>query len=481
MNHSEAVTAICRRQPPEMVCLMSVSEKIGRLRQRWSRAGTRTVAARGLVWLAAMTPFMAAAAETNGGPAGLRGALEARGVTFGGIYTGEVLANVMGGLRRGVLYQGKLETFVAVDFSKLTGWNGLSFYSNQFQIHGTGGIGRDFVGNINTISNIEALPTTRLSELWLEQKFAGDKASIRFGQLTTDAEFFISDFGNLFVTADWPAITAVNLPSGGPAYPLSTPGVRLKVQPTDQLTILAALFNGDPSGPGPEDAEIKNRYGLNFRVTDPPLAITELQYKYNQEGTAPAGTIKLGAWHHFGNFADQRFATDGLPLASPASSGIPRWLRGNDGIYAVIDQQIYRPTGGGPDSGVAVFSRISGSPSDRNLIDFYLDGGIATAGLVPGRPDDKFGATFIYSRISDAVRGFDRDLRFYSGSSGPIRDYELTFELTYQAQIRPGWTVQPNIHYVIRPSGGVPDPHAASPAVPIRNALVLGVRSTSKF
>ena len=32
------------------------------------------------------------------------------------------------------------------------------------------------------------------------------------------------------------------------------------------------------------------------------------------------------------------------------------------------------PAGGAPDSGIGVFSRISGSPSDRNQISFYVDG-----------------------------------------------------------------------------------------------------------
>jgi len=65
-----------------------------------------------------------------------------------------------------------------------------------------------------------------------------------------------------------------------PAYPLSTPGIRLKFEPNKQIAFLAALFNGDPSGPGPEDAQIKNRYGLNFRVQDPPLLMGEAQYRY---------------------------------------------------------------------------------------------------------------------------------------------------------------------------------------------------------
>ena len=73
------------------------------------------------------------------------------------------------------------------------------------------------------------MPSTRLSELWFEQKLFDDRFGFRFGQLAADAEFFISDYSRMFLSSDWPTITGANLPSGGPAYPLATPGVRVEV------------------------------------------------------------------------------------------------------------------------------------------------------------------------------------------------------------------------------------------------------------
>jgi porin len=427
-------------------------------------------------------PSIATSLPYGGDPTGMRKWLNERGFTYGFTHTFDVLSNVSGGLQRGTVYHSKLETFVNADLEKLVGWKGLTFFSNQFQLNSNGGAGRDLVGNFNTISNIEALPTTRLSELWLEQRFFGDKVSVRFGQLAADSEFFISSTSQLFITSDWPSITALNLPSGAAAYPLSTPGVRLKIEPTPQWTLLAAVFNGDPSGPGPADAEIKNPHGVNFRLQDPPLLIGEVQYKYNQgkTDTGLAGILRLGGWYHTGQFRDQRFGTDGLSLANPASNGIARMIRGTSGIYGIIDQQLYRPAGGGPDSGIAVFSRISGSPSEQNFLNFYLDGGITFAGLLPGRPDDKFGATFLYSRISDQVRAFDRDVVFYSGIAQPVRSSELSLEFTYMAQIIPGWTVQPDFQYVFRPGGNVANPNGPL-TVPIKNAAIFGVRSVVRY
>jgi porin len=210
---------------------------------------------------------------------------------------------VRGGNRRGFIDQGKLEVILSADLQNLAGLQGLSFFANAFQIHNTGRIRRDYVGGINTIAAIEAVPATRLSELWLEQRLWNTRASVRVGQLAADAEFFFASLAEmLFLQSDWPTITAANLPSGGPAYPLSTPGVRLKVNPTDNTSLLHAVFNGDPAAPGEGDEQIRTRHGLNFRVGDPPFIKLEAQSRANQDKTATglASTLKLGGWTHLG-------------------------------------------------------------------------------------------------------------------------------------------------------------------------------------
>ncbi|MCW5702523.1 MAG: carbohydrate porin, partial [Bradyrhizobium sp.] len=147
--------------------------------------------------------------------------------------------------------------------------------------------------------------------------------------------------------------------------------------------------------------------------------------------------------------------------------------------YAVFDQQLYRPPGGDVNSGVAMFSRAAYSPSDRSLNDFYLDGGIIFAGMLPARPADIFGASFLYSHMSNRARALDRDIRQFTGLPVPLRDYELSFELTYGAAIVPGWTIYPTAQMIFHPGGHVAEP--SSPTVPIRNAVVVGVRSVIQY
>jgi porin len=158
-----------------------------------------------------------------GDPGGVRAALGARGINLTFLSTNEVLGNPSGGVRSGPIYAGKLEGILTVDLGRLAGLDGVTAFANAFQIHDTGGLRDRSFQRLITVSNIEAYPTTRLSELWLERRWDSGFA-VRIGQLAADGEFFASETGKPFLSNDWPTITGANLPSGGPAYPLAPPG-----------------------------------------------------------------------------------------------------------------------------------------------------------------------------------------------------------------------------------------------------------------
>ena len=115
------------------------------------------------------------------------------------------------------------------------------------------------------------------------------------------------------------------------------------------------------------------------------------------------------------------------------------------------------------------------------MIDLYLDGGIGFAGLVPGRPLDRFGMAVAYMRISNADRNLDRDIQVFSGQPSPVRSNETLLELIYEAHIKPGWLLAPYFQYVFRPSGGIPNPTDPSGVSRIGDAAVLGLTTTLKY
>jgi len=405
-----------------------------------------------------------------------------QGIKFAATYIGETLGNTSGGLKRGAVYEGRLNLAVDVDFEKLAGVPDLAFHANMFQIHG-GGLSRGTLLNFMDVSGIEALPSTRLYESWFERKW-GTKLAIRAGQLAADTEFMTAKYTEVFTNASlgWPAGLSLNLPSGGPSPPLAAVGARLRADITDNLTLLGAMFNGDSAGPGADDPQLRNRYGVNFRINDPPLALGEMQFLWNgKKGDAGLdGKLKLGAWRHFGWFNDQRFDGAGVSLADPASSGMPGLMRGDFGFYWVVEQKLYR-VGADDDRGIGVFARASYSPPDRNLIDYYADTGVEFVGLADGRPKDKFGLAAAYAHVSPRARALDLDFQTVVTPVWPARSFEGLVTAVYQYELRAGWTLQPNFQFIVRPGGGAASPFSAFAGKALKNAEVFGLRTVLKF
>jgi porin len=407
---------------------------------------------------------------------------EKQGVKFAITYIGEVLGNPSGGLKRGTAYEDRINFAADVDFEKLVGLKQLTFHANVFQIDG-GGLSRGALFNFLVVSGIEALPTTRLYEIWFEQKW-GTNLALRAGQLAADTEFMTAKYADVFTNSSlgWPAIFALDLPSGGPSPPLATLGTRLRADVSDNLTLIGAVFDGDAAGSGPDDPQLRDRYGINFRINDPPLVLGEAQFLWNGKKGDPGldGKFKVGGWRHFGTFTDERFGPTGISLANAASAGTPANLSGDYGIYSVIEQKVYR-VGDDDDRGIGVFGRVSYSPSDRNLIDLYADAGIEFIGLSDQRPKDKFGIAGGYARVSSRARALDGDFQQMYGPNWPVRSFESLVTAVYQYEVRSGWTLQPNFQYITHPGGGATNPLGSNPGRVLKDASVFGLRTVLKF
>ena len=156
---------------------------------------------------------------------------ERYGVKFTVTHIGELLGNPFGGLKQSAVYEDRINFAADADLEKLLGLKQLAFHANVFQIDG-GGLSRGALFNYLVVSGIEALPTTRLYEIWLEQKW-GTKLALRAGQLAADTEFMTAKYTDVFTNASlgWPAALSLNLPSGGPSPPLATMGARLRADP----------------------------------------------------------------------------------------------------------------------------------------------------------------------------------------------------------------------------------------------------------
>jgi porin len=392
----------------------------------------------------------------------------------------EVWANLTGGLKQGATYDGLLTASVRLDLERLVGWTGGAFYASANQIHGRGP-SANLVGNQQLVSSLEATRDTKLYDLWIEQRFSGDRVNLRVGQEGANDEFMISQYATLFENSSFgfPALSAIDLPSGGPNYPLATPFARLKYNVGGQFSLLGAVYNGDPAPPGLGDPQLRDAGGTAFRLNDHTLWVTEAEYSTGQGKGELPGIYKLGAWYSTSPFADRRFDTAGLPLASPASTGIPRSHSPGYGIYGIVDQMIWQPAdakGGDDTRGLAVFGEVMAAPGSFNLCDLSVYGGLNWKGIFPGRADDVAGLAVSYVGLSAAAQAYGTDLIAFTGRGQPFASSETVIEATYSYKAT-GWlTLQPDAQYVLNPNAGMPVGGRV-----LKDAVVIGTRATVTF
>lgn len=408
---------------------------------------------------------------------GLRPWLAQYGLSFGLQETSEYMGNVSGGTRRGGAYQGLTEFSLGMDTQKAFGLPGGIFNVSGFQIHGTSLSARN-LQTLQSASGIEADASTRLWELWYQQTLPGGKVDVKVGQQSLDQEFMISQYANTFMNATfgWSVLPSVDLPGGGPAYPLSSLGVRVRATPTDAITVLGGVFDGNPA-PGQGDPQKLNASGTNFNLGNGALVIGEIQYAINQPSTNGSdtksngmpGTYKLGFWYNSNRFSD--------PATGLSGVGGPVSYRGNYSIYAVADQMVWRPSADSPQS-VGVFARVMGAPGDRNLVNLGVNAGVTLKAPFKGRDNDVAGLAVGYAHIGSHAQDY-ASAQAASTPGYPSRSAETVLEATYQYQIAPWWQLQADFQYFFRPAGGIPDPQ--NPSRRIGDEAVLGLRTTVVF
>ena len=422
---------------------------------------------------------------------GVRTLLSKYGMSLAISETSEVLGNVSGGVKQGADYDGLTQMILQLDTQRAFQWHGGTFNVSGLQIHGNNLSARN-LDTLQTASGIEADRATRLWELWYQQKFlAEDRLDVKLGQQSLDQEFMVSQNALLFVNTmfGWPMLPSADLPGGGPAYPLSALGVRVRAHAIDPVTVLVGVFNGSPVANNSGDPQQRNASGTSFPLNGGALAIAELQYAYPALGSMVYATeseplacvYRLGFWYDTERFADQEFDNTGLSLANPGTTGIPRTHQGDYAFYAVMDQMIWRdPDDADGDRVVNLFGRAMATPAeDRNVIDFSLNAGVTFHEPIPHRGDDTCGVGMGYAKVGDHAAGLDRDTAFFSGSFHPVRSGETFVEATYQYQVTPWWQIQPDFQYVFNPGAGVANPN--SPGQRVKDEAIIGIRTNILF
>ena len=416
---------------------------------------------------------------------GIRTALSKKGVTLTASETSEVLGNLGGGTRQGFVYDGLTQMDVQADLSRSIGLYGGTLNLSALQVHGHS-LSAENLATLQTASGIEADQASRVWELWYQQRLNRENTfDIKVGQQSLDQEFIVNQNSLLFVNTmfGWPMLPSADLPSGGPAYPLSALGVRLRARPSPAFTLLGGVFNGNPAPTTIGDSQKADPSGLSFPTNGGLLAIGEVQYTYPVLGgityadrPAPlARTVKVGFAYDSENFPDLAIDTLGHPLASTNSNGNPATHRGNAFAYATIDQELAQNKRD-PYKTLNAFARAMGTPfGNQNLIAFSIDSGVTLREPIKRRRDDTIGLGMGYAKVSAGAARADAFAGRFAGGFYPVRNGETFFEATYQYQYNSFIQFQPDFQYTLDPGAGLANPN--SPNRRIGNEPIIGLRT----
>ncbi|MBE1529953.1 porin [Sphingopyxis sp. OAS728] len=345
-------------------------------------------------------------------------------------YTAEVIGNASGGLKRGTRYLDNFDLVLEADMEALVGWNGAQLH--VYGLYNNGKSISDLVGDAQAVSNIETgTSALRLYEAWVDQKL-GEHVSVRAGLYDLNSEFDALDAAGLFVSSPHGIGTdfAQSGQNGPSIFPSTSLAARLAVTPAEGWTVRAAVLDGvpgDPAHPG--------RTAVKLGHADGALLVGELEAPLGE------GKLLLGHWRYTADFE----RNDGNAAGD-----------GNAGTYVRAEVPLIERSGRRVDA----FARLGTASGRYNMFDRFASGGLKFSGWVPGREADEFGIAFAAAFTSDSWR-----------AATSAASAEVAVEATYRAQVAPWLAVQPNIHYIHRPS--------ADRA--ITDALVIGLRAEASF
>ncbi len=392
-------------------------------------------------------PCFAAAAAAADSPSDAKpdeGALE-----WEVLYRADLVANASGGLRRKATVLGNLDAKLSADLERALGWRGASGFVHAIASHG-GKPNAKYVGSGQGIDNIEVdTNTAKIFQAWVQQQFFDDRLSALLGLYDLNSEFYSTQSSGLFLhpapgIGSELAQTGLNGPS---IFPVSSVGLRVKLQLLPSIYVQGVVLDGVPGDPdNPRGTHIQ------FNRGDGALRVAEIGYlPGGADGAgakAPLAKYAVGLWSYTSRSED---------LAEVDAAGDPVQRKGNRGYYAIAERAFGERMAG--------FLRMGVADPDVNQYGRYFQAGVVYTGLVSGRPADQLGLSF-----SVAANG-GKFLSAARAAGEPADRRETAVEITYRAPLASWFTLQPVIQRIVDPGT---DPR-------IKDATVLGVRFEFAF
>jgi porin len=134
-------------------------------------------------------------------------------------------------------------------------------------------------------------------------------------------------------------------------------------------------------------------------------------------------------------------------------------------VWLLADQMLYRESPGSR-RGLSAFGALVFSLTDRaNPMSSYFNAGLVYEGMFYGRPRDKTG-------LAVTTGWFGGEYNVGLSAAGlPTKSYEAVIELNHMFLVDMGIGIQPDVQYIIRPTG----------TGSIADALAIGAKLSIDF
>lgn len=295
--------------------------------------------------------------------------------------------------------------------SRQLGWRGYNHPGGQ-------------VGDYQWTSNIQAFTDTiRLYELWYDQKFADDKASLLVGIHDLNADFYYTEAATLFLHSSFGiGLELAQTSTGGPSiFPYTTSALRLKFEPSPNYYLQTGVFAANSAYP---DNLARSRFSPHPK--NGYLLIQEMGVV--QSGDS-AHKFAVGGWTYTRSF-DHRSDT----LTDANGDDVPVQTT-NSGAYLLAEQALGK--------GWHVFFHGGFASPQVNTVHTNRMFGVVNKGVFGLREKDQIGLG------STTIHSSDHGM-----------PEESAIELTYRMQLHPGFAIQPDLQYIRNPSFSTDTPNA---------------------
>ena len=405
---------------------------------------------------------------------GTRSELEKQGYAFSLDYVGEVGSNLHGGYDhdRTARYSDQFGLGTHLDLQKILGWDDAEF---QLTItHRSGNnisndrINDPRVGGFTSAQEVWGRgQTTRLTQMWYQQKFFDQKLDIKVGRFGQGEDFnsFPCDFQNLAFcgsqVGNWAGSIWYN-------WPVSQWALRVKYHLTPELYAQVGAYEQNPS-----NLDRGNGFKLSGSGTQGAVLPIELVWTPKINGLP--GEYRAGYYYSNAKATDAYKDSNGQPAALTGEAY--RSSSSKHGMWLGVQQQL-TTRASDQSRGLSVFANATLHDKKTNAVDNYVQAGVVYKGVFDARPKDDIGFAMARVHVNPAYRKnaqasnqartlYDFDNPDYL----PPQDTEYSAELYYGVHVTNWLTVRPNLQYIRHP-GGVSQ---------LDDALIGGLKIQSSF